>query len=189
MNNRNLILLGMIFLAIVSRFIITAGPNWANFSPIGAMALFSGYYFRNKPFGMLMTFLGIWLSNMIINNLLYTEYFDGFSYGLNLSHILIFLAITAYGQLNQGGKGEKLAMGDFLRMNLFTAFSFFMVSNFLVWLGSEVTYTKDLGGLLACYTAGLPFIQNTILSQLFFGAIFFGAYQLIESKYFVAKKV
>ena len=189
MNNRNLILLGMIFLAIVSRFIITAGPNWANFSPIGAMALFSGYYFRNKTFGLSITFAGIWISNMIINNLLYAEYFDGFSYGLNLSHMLIFLGITAYGQFNQAGKGEKLGMGDFLRMNLFSAFIFFLVSNFLVWLGSEVTYTKDLTGLIACYTAGLPFIQNTILSQLFFGAIFFGAYQLIEAKYFVTKEV
>ena len=182
MKNKNLVLIGFILLAILSRFIIIAGPNWVNFSPIGAMALFSGYYFRNKSLGILMTFLGIWLSNVLINNLLYAEYFDGFSYGLNVSHMIIFLGITAFGQLNQGGKGEKLGMGDFLRMNLFSAFSFFFISNFLVWLGSEVTYTKDLSGLIACYTAGLPFIQNTILSQLFFGALLFGAYQLIESK-------
>lgn len=180
MKNRNLILLGMIFLAIISRFIIVLGPQWTNFSPIGAMALFAGYYYKNKKFGLFISFLGLWSSNILINNLLYSSYFDGFSYGLNFSHTVLFLLITALGQWNQRG---NLGFGRFLQMNLVAAFGFFLLSNFMVWLGSDITYTKDIPGLIACYTAGLPFIQNTILSQLFFGGILFGSFQLIESRY------
>ena len=59
---------------------------------------------------------------------------------------------------------------------------FFLISNFGVWIGSGM-YSKNLIGLLACYTAGIPFLQNTIISNLLFTTVLFGSYYLIQSEY------
>ena len=51
--------------------------------------------------------------------------------------------------------------------------SFFLVSNFAVWLVWNM-YPKTLGGLLACYTLALPFFRNGVIGDLLFTAVFFG---------------
>jgi hypothetical protein len=51
--------------------------------------------------------------------------------------------------------------------------SFFLLSNFSVWAVWNM-YPKNLGGLMACYVAGVPFFRNAVVSDLFFAAVFFG---------------
>ena len=41
--------------------------------------------------------------------------------------------------------------------------SFFLVSNYAVWAGGGM-YPRTLGGLGACYVAGLPFYRNDLIS-------------------------
>jgi len=51
--------------------------------------------------------------------------------------------------------------------------SFFVVSNFAVWMVWQM-YPKTFGGLTTCYVAGLPFFRNAIISDMLFTAAFFG---------------
>lgn len=51
--------------------------------------------------------------------------------------------------------------------------SFFLISNFAVWLAGYVVYPKTLAGLGACYVAGIPFFRNDLVSTLMFSALFF----------------
>ena len=44
-------------------------------------------------------------------------------------------------------------------------------------------YMKNLGGLTLCYVAGLPFLQNTIVSNILFTTVLFGSYYLIQVQY------
>ena len=50
--------------------------------------------------------------------------------------------------------------------------SFFLISNFSVWLAYTM-YPKTLNGLAACYVAGIPFFRNALASDLVFTAAFF----------------
>lgn len=52
--------------------------------------------------------------------------------------------------------------------------SFFLVSNFAVWLAGNIAYPKTLAGLSACYLAALPFFRNDVISTLLFSTVFFG---------------
>ena len=61
------------------------------------------------------------------------------------------------------------------------AIIFFLITNFAVWYGSSY-YSNDLAGLITCYTMGLPFFQNTLISSLMYG---FSAFYLFE---FLAKR-
>jgi hypothetical protein len=54
-----------------------------------------------------------------------------------------------------------------------SAVSFFLISNFAVWLAGNLGYARNLGGLLACFTAALPFFEKGLASDLLFSAIFF----------------
>jgi hypothetical protein len=67
---------------------------------------------------------------------------------------------------------------------LASATSFFLLSNFMVWVGSGM-YPKSLGGLTMCYTAALPFYANDLVSTGLWSAVLFGlpvlATRLVEA--------
>ncbi|HEV2133854.1 MAG TPA: DUF6580 family putative transport protein [Terracidiphilus sp.] len=51
--------------------------------------------------------------------------------------------------------------------------SFFLLSNFAVWPGSDM-YPHTLSGLLTCYSAGVPFYRNDLASTAIVCALAFG---------------
>ncbi len=52
--------------------------------------------------------------------------------------------------------------------------SFFIVSNFAVWLAWPGMYPRTMAGLIACYEAAIPFFRGTAVSDLFFSLAMFG---------------
>ena len=54
-----------------------------------------------------------------------------------------------------------------------SATSFFLLSNFVVWVGSGI-YPHSASGLAACYVAALPFYANDVISTAVFSAALFG---------------
>jgi hypothetical protein len=56
---------------------------------------------------------------------------------------------------------------------------FFMLTNFGTWLSSGF-YPRTLAGLEACYIAAIPFFQNTVAGDLFYAAVLFGGFALLE---------
>ena len=55
-----------------------------------------------------------------------------------------------------------------------SAISFFIISNFGVWLAGYVGYPKTLAGLTTAYAAAIPFFERELASNLVFSAILFG---------------
>jgi len=60
--------------------------------------------------------------------------------------------------------------------------SFFLISNFAVWMVWSM-YPKTLNGLALCYVAGLPFFRNALISDLLFAAAFFGIGYLVSLRH------
>jgi len=56
---------------------------------------------------------------------------------------------------------------------------FFVLTNFGMWLSSGF-YPHTLAGLEACYIAAIPFFQNTVAGDLFYAAVLFGGFALLE---------
>ena len=54
-----------------------------------------------------------------------------------------------------------------------SATSFFLLSNFMVWIASG-TYPHNASGLVACYVAALPFYANDLISTAAISAVLFG---------------
>lgn len=57
--------------------------------------------------------------------------------------------------------------------------SFFLVSNFAVWIGGNM-YPLTPGGLIACYEAALPFYGNDLISTAIVAGLAFGIPALVH---------
>jgi hypothetical protein len=169
------IIAGMILLAAVSRFIPIAFPAMANFSPIGTMALFGGAYFTKKHWAFIIPMVSLWLSNLVLNNVFYTKWYPTFSFGFETTVFISFALVVGIGMIFL----KKVNVVNLLTANVIGTLGFFFASNFFVWMGGKI-YTQDFSGLMTCFTMGLPFLKNTLLSNLAFSAIMFGAFEYAQ---------
>jgi hypothetical protein len=58
--------------------------------------------------------------------------------------------------------------------------SFFLVSNFMVWMSMNM-YPKTVAGLMTCYTMALPFFRNAVEGDLFFTAAMFATPVVVQA--------
>lgn len=169
------LLIGLLVLAAFSRLV----PHPMNFAPIGAMALFAGAYFRSRWAAYLLPILALWLSDVYINNVMYAEYYQGggwfttdmaWVYGTMLATVLL-------GQLII----RKVTVGRVALAAVAASVLFYLTTNLACWPGNPA-YTQDLAGLGACYAAGLPFFKGTLMGNLFYSAVLFGAFELVQRR-------
>lgn len=157
----------IITLMIIAAAFIRLIPHPPNFAPIAAMALFGGAYFNKK-----WAAFTIPLSAMFITDLLLG--FHAAMWAVYLSFALIVLL----GMVMI--KQKKI--GNIFFASVSASVSFFVITNFGVWISTPY-YEKTFGGLIACYTAAIPFFHHTLLGDLFFVAILFGLYELAKAKF------
>ncbi|MEO0787934.1 MAG: DUF6580 family putative transport protein [Bacteroidota bacterium] len=174
-SNQVLMLVSMVMMAAASRLL----PHPPNFSPVAAMALFGAAYFRQSWMAWLVPFAGLYLSDLVLNNVVYAQAGAGFSFGIYWVVYLAFGAILLLGFLSL--RGRKLDLGRLLGVGLGATLLFFLLTNFWSWYADPFqTYPDNAAGLLACYVAGLPFLLNSLLGNLFFGALLFGGAHALD---------
>jgi hypothetical protein len=61
---------------------------------------------------------------------------------------------------------------------------FFFVNNFACWLEPVLGYEQSFSGLVQCYIAAIPFFKGTILGDLVFSGVLFGAHAVLSRAYF-----
>ena len=156
-------------------------PHPPNFSPMAAIGLFGAAHFAKKWQAFFIPLIGIWVSDLVINNYVYSSsssnfvwFYSGF-YWQYISYILIIFAGLFI--FNRGISLTKTFGGMISSSGIF-----FLVSNFGVWAGGTM-YPKNFGGLITCYAAGVPFIHNTIISDVLFTTVLFGTYYLLQVEY------
>jgi hypothetical protein len=59
---------------------------------------------------------------------------------------------------------------------------FFLVTNFASWSSGMMPYPMNAGGLIQAYIAGLPFLFNGVLGDLFYTSVLFGALYFVTSR-------
>lgn len=165
--------LALILLAALTRLglnFLPAPPH--NFSPIAAMGLFGAAVFSRRWLALALPFAALFISDLVINNVLYSQYYDGFAWFTSVWIYAAFAGVMAIGHLTLR---NNTAPERVIAASVAGSLLFFVVTNFSVWLESGM-YPQTGGGLAACFTAGLPFLQNTVLGDLLFSGALFGAY-------------
>jgi hypothetical protein len=167
-NARFAFIFGVILFGAVMRLI----PHWPNFTPIAAMALFGGANFRKKHLAFIIPLAAMLISDLIL--------------GLHQWMVAVYVSfalVVGIGMLLK----DRLKIGSILLATVGSSILFFIITNFAIWIGSPF-YTQNLAGLMTCYVAGLPFLNNGILGDLFFSTVFFGGFYLAQLRFPVLAK-
>jgi len=147
----------LVFVAAFSRLL----PHPANFTTIGAIALFGGVYLE-KRFAFVVPILAMLMS----------DYFIGFYSGMYWVYGSFVLIGLVGVWLKNHKKPLYILSGTFVSSILF-----FAVTNFGVWMTPGSIYAPTWAGLVECYVFAIPFFRNTVAGDLFFVAVMFGAYE------------
>jgi hypothetical protein len=156
--------------AIVARFLVLQFPQmWLNFTPVGASLLFFGARGpRKHAWPAVLLLAG---SDVVLTKLVY-----GYPYTPDhFATIAWYAAVIAMGTLLRKNAGPARVLGAALG----TSVSFFVLSNFAVWMVWNM-YPHNLTGLFACYAAAVPFFRNQVVSDLLFTTVMFSIPAVIE---------
>ena len=158
------LLLALAIIAIAAALRIAPHP-W-NFTPVGAMALFSGAVIKDRRLAFAFPLLALFAGDVFVG--LYKP-------GVMLLVYTSFSVSVLIGRWVQ----DHRSLGRISGATLLGAIQFFLITNFGVWaLGNF--YPRTFAGLTACYAAGVPFFWNTLAGDAFYSALFFGAFALAE---------
>lgn len=161
LNLRNLVIAGIILTAAFARLL----PHEANITPIIAMAIFGGAYFKNKKFAFAVP----------LGAMFFSDIFIGFHEIMPAVYLSIAIAVIVSMLLIR-----KVTPGRIIAGSLISSILFFIITNFAFWMLTPEMYAHNMSGLLLCFESALPFFRNAIIGDLVFSGVFFGGFALME---------
>ena len=157
---RTLLALALIVLAAALR----VAPHPWNFTPVGAMALFSGALLKDRRLAFFFPLLALFLGDIFV----------GFHKLIPIVYASFLINVAIGVWLRDRRTVARISLATLLG-----AIQFFFVTNFAVWWLLN-SYPKTTSGLAACYLAGIPFFWNTLAGDAFYAALLFGDFALAE---------
>lgn len=159
----------LILVAVLSRVIPHAG--WFNFTAVGGALLYFGA--RRSWREMLGPLAALMATDYFLTVFSYHYTFQWDAY---VPTWLWYMAAMALGQILLRSKTTWLRFGAAVVLG---PTSFFALSNLAVWMGGGM-YPHTVGGLAACYVAGLPFYGNDVASTAVVAGLAFGVPVLVR---------
>ncbi|HEX3422013.1 MAG TPA: DUF6580 family putative transport protein [Sphingomicrobium sp.] len=154
--------------ALLSAILVAAAlrlvPHPPNFSPIDAMALFSGAFFGRRSIAFVAPLAALLLSDAVL----------GFYHGVATVYATVALIVVIGWWLSSRRTPLRIAVAA-----VASSVTFFVITNFGMWLFSGF-YPVTFAGLVSCYTAAVPFFQNTVAGDLFYAVLLFGGFRIAE---------
>lgn len=167
-NLRELIVFALLLaIGVVGRWYELA---W-NFTPLAAVTVLGGYYFRQLLPAVLLP-----ISILTVSNLVLPAYPH---WQVHLSVYVMMLVPLVLGRAARGAQGWQQAK-HFALCGFVPATLFFAVTNFAVWAFTPY-YAKTLAGLASCYWMALPFYRWMLAGDLFFLTVLVSCLALARS--------
>ncbi|MCK4554569.1 hypothetical protein KAU19_06465 [Candidatus Parcubacteria bacterium] len=154
---------------IISIILVSLGvacrllPHAWNFAPIAGIALFAGVYLGRK-YAIALPIIAMTIGDLFIGF---------YEWQLMIAVYGSYAAIGLLGGLIKKHKSMETVMAG----SIIASVIFFLATNWAVWQFSP-WYVKSFEGLIYCYTLALPFFRNTLLGNLFYVSVLFGAYEV-----------
>ncbi|MEQ8208859.1 MAG: DUF6580 family putative transport protein [Lacipirellulaceae bacterium] len=155
----------LLTIGVVGRW---AQPAW-NFTPLAAVAMMGGYYFRSLLPALLLP-LGV----LAVSDLTLLAHN---SLAVQLSVYLAVCVPWMFGRSlrNKENYRTLFALGGGVASSL----AFFVVTNLAVWAAHNY-YPHTWAGLVECYVAAVPFFRTMLAGDIFYVSILFGGLSLAE---------
>lgn len=162
-------------LRIAALYAGSALPEWMNFTPIGAMALYGGAYFNSRVKSFAFPLLALFISDVILSYTIYAPYRTGLLYAGWYWTYAAFALMVIVG---------KLLLNHITAYRIITAV---IATTIIHWLVS------DIGG---CVVNGAPSLQiygqrlitaipyelRFLAGTAFYSALMFGSFEWMKVK-------
>jgi hypothetical protein len=155
--------------AVLSRLI--PHHDWLNFTAVGGALLYFG---ARRPWReMLAPLAALMATDYILTTFVYHYSFRWQAYVTTWAW---YFAVMALGWILLRTRTTflRVAAGVVLGPT-----SFFIVSNYAVWVGGNM-YPHTLGGLMTCYATAIPFYRNDLISTAIIAGLAFGVPVLVR---------
>jgi hypothetical protein len=156
LSKKQIVIIAFMLLAVLFRLL----PHLPNFTPITAIAMFGGLYFTNKTMAYLVPLFIMVMSDLFL--------------GFHTISIFVYAAFILVSFI--GTRTKKPSVFTILLSSI----SFFIVTNFGVWL---IGYPKTWTGLVECYTLAIPFFRNSLLGDFFYSGVMILGFNYVQKKY------
>lgn len=158
--------------AIISAAVCRLLSPIDNFTPVAAMALFGGAYFTDKRIAVILPLIAMFLSDVVL------ELFTPWGFHNTMVYVYVAFVLTSLIGIRVGRNTSVLTIAG---GSLASSVLFFIITNFGVWAAGG--FANGFVGLNTTYVMGLPFFAPTLLGDLFYSAILFGAFYLAQVRY------
>lgn len=158
----------LVAIGVVGRW---AQPDW-NFTPLAAITILGGYYFRLLLPAVLLPVTVLAVSDLVLPT------HDSLAVQIAVHAMMILPVVLGRGMRNAEGK-TRIALGA--ACGLVPATAFYLVTNLVHWAATGM-YAKSLSGLAACYVAGVPFYRSMLVGDVFYLVVLAGCLALAGSK-------
>lgn len=165
-STRFIVLSLLILAAALTRFLPFLIDHTWNFTAVGALAIFAGSQFSDKRIAFAVPLFAMMLSDIFIGN------------GFSMLVYAGFVAMVACGFLIKG----KINFQNVVLASFVSAGVFFLITNFSFFYPATL-YPRDFSGVIASYTAALPFFRNMLLGNLVYSAVLFGSFYLLSLRF------
>ena len=141
-------------------------PHAPGVWPFAASALFAGRMLRMPALAVIVPLLAVLLSNVAL---------AGDDWRIT-AVVCAAITLPAFaGMLARRYPGAVSVIAGMVSCSLI----FFVSTNFAVWAFGTL-YPLTFQGLTQCYVAALPFLDKTVLGDLFWTAVLFGGAWLVQ---------
>ncbi|WP_443939056.1 DUF6580 family putative transport protein [Pedobacter sp. MW01-1-1] len=179
-NPRNIVLLSMILAVTILRLVVTFNSEaleFANFSSLGAVALFGGAYFKDYRKALLFPLMSLFISDLVLYTTIYKQYADILLVQETWTYLAIALMVVVGRVLM-----KKVNVFSFLASSFVIVLIHWIVSDIGSWYHNPL-YTQDLAGYWRCLVNAIPFEIRFLDGTLLYGTLLFGAFEILKSKY------
>jgi hypothetical protein len=161
----------LLLVAVLSRLL--PHPGWVNFTAVGGALLYFG---ARRPWReMLVPLAALMATDYFLTTYSYHYNFVWQGYAGTWAWYLMAMALGLI-LLHAKTTFVRVAAGALLGPT-----SFFLLSNYATWLsGWAFPYPHTLGGLAACFAAGVPFYRNDLASTAIVAGLAFGVPVLVR---------
>ncbi|MCM2369565.1 DUF6580 family putative transport protein [Aporhodopirellula aestuarii] len=154
--------------AVASRLL----PHPPNFTPMAAIGLFAGAVCLRPAVA----------ASAIVGAMLISDAFLGFHSLMPVVYGCLLVNLAIGSRFVRGANGLDFGAASCGRMiagSLIGSVLFFLATNFAHFVAF---YPPTFSGLVACYTAAIPFFQFTVAGDLVYAGVLFGSFALVSMK-------
>ena len=158
--------LGLVAFLIALDVVARLTPHPWGFLPVAASGLFAGRVLKHPALAVVVPLLAMAISDALLPA----------ESVRTMLVIYVAMAIPALaGMLSRRLNGPLATAAIMVACSLI----FFVTSNLAVWAFGHM-YPHSLEGLTQCYIAALPFLEKTVMGDLFWTGVLFGGYWLVQ---------